>query len=93
MGRQWKITTQIQPALSFLEPKVTMASVLSLVVSGLLAASTVNAQNYGSNGREGDAFSYVQPLNTTILGPYGHSPAVLPSRMLIHLTLYKQAVD
>ncbi|KAH6987883.1 beta-glucosidase-related glycosidase [Ilyonectria sp. MPI-CAGE-AT-0026] len=56
-----------------------MASVLSLVVSGLLAASTVNAQNYDSSGREGDAFSYVQPLNTTILGPYGHSPAVLPS--------------
>lgn len=26
-------------------------------------------------------FSYVQPLNTTILGQYGHSPAVYPSRM------------
>jgi beta-glucosidase len=23
----------------------------------------------------------VQPLNTTILGPYGHSPPVYPSRM------------
>lgn len=91
MGRRWKITTQIQPTLSFLEPKVTMASVLSLVVSGLLAAS-VNAQNYGSGGREGTAFSYVQPLNTTILGPYGHSPAVLPSRMFIYLTLCKQVV-
>lgn len=47
-----------------------MASALSLLLSGLLLAPSVSAQ---------DAFSYVQPLNTTILGPYGHSPAVLPS--------------
>ncbi|KAH6893132.1 beta-glucosidase-related glycosidase [Thelonectria olida] len=56
-----------------------MAPVLSLLVSGLLAASAVNGQSYDSGTRDEDAFSYVQPLNTTILGPYGHSPAVLPS--------------
>jgi beta-glucosidase len=28
----------------------------------------------------GTAFSYVQPLNTTILGVDGHSPPVFPSR-------------
>ncbi|KAK7415694.1 hypothetical protein QQX98_005729 [Neonectria punicea] len=56
-----------------------MASVRSLLVSGLLAASTANAQAYDSGSRDESAFSYVQPLNTTIFGPYGHSPAVLPS--------------
>ncbi|KAF5011192.1 hypothetical protein FDECE_2678 [Fusarium decemcellulare] len=52
-----------------------MASLRSLLVSGLLA-STVNAQAYDSAERDEEAFSYVQPKNTTILGPYGHSPAV-----------------
>lgn len=28
----------------------------------------------------GEPFIYVQPRNTTILTPYGDSPAVLPSR-------------
>ncbi|KAE8334500.1 putative beta-glucosidase G [Aspergillus arachidicola] len=56
-----------------------MASIAHLVVSGLLAATAVNAQDYGGSGRSDDAFSYVQPRNTTILGQYGHSPAVLPS--------------
>ncbi|QMW39247.1 beta-glucosidase G [Aspergillus flavus] len=56
-----------------------MASIAHLVVSGLLAATAVNGQNYGGSGRSDDAFSYVQPRNTTILGQYGHSPAVLPS--------------
>ncbi|KAM5344885.1 hypothetical protein ACJ41O_010747 [Fusarium nematophilum] len=55
-----------------------MASFRSLLLSGLVA-STVNAQAYDSSEREEDAFSWVQPKNTTILGPYGHSPAVLPS--------------
>lgn len=58
-----------------------MASIAHLVVSGLLAATAVNGQNYGGSGRSDDAFSYVQPRNTTILGQYGYSPAVLPSRM------------
>ncbi|OGM49505.1 beta-glucosidase G [Aspergillus bombycis] len=56
-----------------------MASIAHLIVSGLLAATAVNGQDYGGSGRGEDAFSYVQPLNTTILGQYGHSPAVLPS--------------
>lgn len=58
-----------------------MARVTQLVVSGLLAATLANGQNFAGSGRSEDAFSYVQPKNTTILGPYGHSPAVLPSRM------------
>ena len=51
-----------------------MASLRSMLVSGLLAAS-VNAQAYDSSDRSEDAFSWVQPKNTTILGQYGHSPA------------------
>jgi len=54
-----------------------MASKLALALSALLL--TVNGQDFGSDGRDEEAFSWVQPLNTTILGPYGHSPAVLPS--------------
>ncbi|KAH7037268.1 beta-glucosidase [Microdochium trichocladiopsis] len=54
-----------------------MASKLALVLSTLLLA--VNGQAYDGGDRDEDAFSWVQPLNTTILGPYGHSPAVLPS--------------
>ncbi|SPO01842.1 Probable beta-glucosidase G [Cephalotrichum gorgonifer] len=55
-----------------------MATFRSLLLSGLLA-STTKAQAFDAGVRGEDAFSYVQPLNTTILGPYGHSPAVLPS--------------
>lgn len=50
-----------------------------LALSALLLTG-VNGQAYFGEDRDEDAFSYVQPLNTTILGPYGHSPAVLPSR-------------
>ena len=57
-----------------------MAVASTLLLSGLLLASRVNAQAYDSTDRDESAFSYVQPLNTTILGGYGHSPAVLPSR-------------
>ncbi|KAI1493361.1 beta-glucosidase-related glycosidase [Biscogniauxia mediterranea] len=56
-----------------------MAPVMSKLLSSLLFTSIATAQNFGSGGRSGDAFSYVQPLNTTILTQYGHSPAVLPS--------------
>ncbi|KAF2181119.1 glycoside hydrolase family 3 protein [Zopfia rhizophila CBS 207.26] len=51
----------------------------AILVSGLLLSSLANAQAYTPAQRTDDAFSYIQPLNTTILGPYGHSPAVLPS--------------
>ncbi|KAI1020150.1 hypothetical protein LB503_006198 [Fusarium chuoi] len=50
-----------------------MASIRSVLVSGLLAAG-VNAQAYDSSDRAEDAFSWVQPKNTTVLGQYGHSP-------------------
>jgi beta-glucosidase len=53
----------------------------------LLAIPATNAQNFGSSGTTAGAFSHVQPLNTTILGQYGHGPAVYPSRKLL-LKLY-----
>lgn len=59
-----------------------MPRIAEFVVSGLLAATLANGQDFAGSGRAEDAFSYVQPKNTTILGPYGHSPAVLPSRKL-----------
>lgn len=57
-----------------------MAPFRSLLLNALLLAPAIDAQIYNGGGRDEDAFEYVQPLNTTILGPYGHSPAVLPSR-------------
>ncbi|KAI9927556.1 hypothetical protein ASPWEDRAFT_176038 [Aspergillus wentii DTO 134E9] len=42
---------------------------MKVEVLSLLLASAVDASSY----------SYVQPKNTTILSPYGHSPAVFPS--------------
>ncbi|EMD64788.1 glycoside hydrolase family 3 protein [Bipolaris sorokiniana ND90Pr] len=54
-------------------------SVVSKVLSGSALLAAVSAQNFGGGGRGEDAFSYVQPLNTTILTEYGSSPAVYPS--------------
>ncbi|KAM0712872.1 hypothetical protein Q7P35_000321 [Cladosporium inversicolor] len=54
-----------------------MAALLPLLLP-LLVPGT-NAQAYDAADRSESAFSYVQPLNTTILGAYGHSPPVLPS--------------
>ncbi|KAI0869554.1 beta-glucosidase-related glycosidase, partial [Hypoxylon argillaceum] len=48
-----------------------MVLAFSRLVTGLSLASLVHSSS--------DVFSYVQPLNTTILGPYGNSPAVYPS--------------
>ena len=58
-----------------------MAALLPLLLP-LLVPST-NAQAYDAADRSESAFSYVQPLNTTILGAYGNSPPVLPSRKLL----------
>ena len=58
-----------------------MAALLPLLLP-LLVPGT-NAQAYDAADRSENAFSYVQPLNTTILGAYGHSPPVLPSRKLL----------
>jgi beta-glucosidase len=57
-----------------------MAALLPLLLP-LLVPGT-NAQAYDAADRSEAAFSYVQPLNTTLLGAYGHSPPVLPSRKL-----------
>jgi hypothetical protein len=70
-----KIGTDANSAFS-----ITMA--LSLLLSGLVLAPYVQAQAFDTVDREEGAFSYVQPLNTTILTQYGSSPAVLPSRNL-----------
>ena len=64
-------------------------AITQLVLSGLLAATLVNGQSFDGTSRSESAFSYVQPKNTTILGPYGHSPAVLPSRMLILIDFHQ----
>ncbi|KAH8897404.1 beta-glucosidase-related glycosidase [Thozetella sp. PMI_491] len=56
-----------------------MASARSFILSALLLASAANAQDFSGGDRSEDAFSYVQPLDTVILGQYGHSPAVYPS--------------
>ncbi|KAF2708929.1 glycoside hydrolase family 3 protein [Pleomassaria siparia CBS 279.74] len=52
---------------------------LSLLLSGLALAPYVSAQAYDAPAREEGAFSYVQPLDTTILTQYGSSPAIVPS--------------
>lgn len=63
-----------------------MTVISSLLVSGLLTAAAVNGQQYDQPPRGPGAFTYVQPRNTTILGPYGHSPSVLPSRESLNNT-------
>ncbi|KAJ4319111.1 hypothetical protein N0V94_004071 [Neodidymelliopsis sp. IMI 364377] len=52
---------------------------MAALLSALAILTAVNAQAYDSGSRSEDAFSYVQPLNTTILDDRGHSPAVYPS--------------
>ena len=56
------------------------SSIMAALLSALALLSTVNAQAYDGGERAPDAFSYVQPLNTTILNEYNSSPAVYPSR-------------
>ncbi|KFA68987.1 hypothetical protein S40285_08855 [Stachybotrys chlorohalonatus IBT 40285] len=56
-----------------------MRTSLSVALSSLLLAPSVAAQAYDAGDRGEDDFTYVQPLNTTILGPYGHVPPVYPS--------------
>lgn len=57
-----------------------MAITSALLASSLLLAPLAAAQSYTPGERSGDAFEWIQPLNTTIYGQYDHSPAVLPSR-------------
>jgi beta-glucosidase len=53
------------------------STTLTALVCALLLAPSAAAQSLPQEV----PFSYVQPLNTTILGQYGHSPSVYPSRM------------
>lgn len=62
-----------------------MMSARSLVLSGLVLVPTVIAQAYDPGSRSEGAFTYVQPLGTTILTQYGSSPPVYPSRELPRL--------
>jgi beta-glucosidase len=57
-----------------------MAFARALLLSSLLLAPAVQGQNFGGSSRDDDAFSYIQPENTTILTQYGSSPPVYPSR-------------
>ena len=59
---------------------MVISNAAQLLAWGLLAVTTVTGQQYDGPPRSEGAFTYVQPKNTTILGPYGHSPAVYPSR-------------
>ncbi|KAL2840287.1 glycosyl hydrolase family 3 N terminal domain-containing protein [Aspergillus pseudoustus] len=57
-----------------------MATVAATALwSLLLLAAPIDAQVYMGADRSADAFTWVQPLNTTILGQYGHSEPVYPS--------------
>ncbi|KAL8305087.1 hypothetical protein RB597_003978 [Gaeumannomyces tritici] len=49
------------------------SSILPTVVAVLAVASAVQAQ------KDEERFKWVQPADTVILGPYGHSPPVYPS--------------
>jgi hypothetical protein len=72
----------------------TMATFLSSVLAGSALLQAVNAQNFGGSGGRGeDAFSWIQPMNTTILGEYGHSPAVYPSRKSTCLLAFLNTSD
>jgi beta-glucosidase len=62
----------------------TMATFLSSVLAGSALLQAVNAQNFGGGSRDEAAFSWIQPMNTTILTEYGSSPPVYPSRKLIY---------
>ncbi|KAK4119660.1 glycoside hydrolase family 3 protein [Parathielavia appendiculata] len=52
---------------------------LSALVGSLFLGFAARAQWNEPQDPQETGFSYVQPLNTTILGQYGHSPAVYPS--------------
>ncbi|OGM48425.1 hypothetical protein ABOM_003397 [Aspergillus bombycis] len=52
----------------------------TLIATALLPSLAYSQANAGDAGtRSADAFQWIQPANTTILGEYGHSPPVYPS--------------
>lgn len=62
--------------------------VKTLIISAALLPSLTYAQaDAGDAGsRSPDAFQWIRPANTTILGEYGHSPPVYPSRQSVLAT-------
>jgi hypothetical protein len=68
----------LKPTSSHLQ--ATMAAFLSSLLAGSALLNVVNAQDFSGGGRDEDAFSYIQPVDTVILTEYGSSPAVYPSR-------------
>ncbi|KAM5353228.1 hypothetical protein ACJZ2D_016878 [Fusarium nematophilum] len=56
-----------------------MAFSRAILLSGLFLTSSVYGQVYMGEERSKDAFTWVQPRNTTILGQHGHSEPVYPS--------------
>jgi hypothetical protein len=75
VGPQCRI---LKPTSSHLQ--ATMAAFLSSLLAGSALLNVVNAQDFSGGGRDEDAFSYIQPVDTVILTEYGSSPAVYPSR-------------
>lgn len=63
-----------------------MITSTALVLYGLLSASSAVAQVYETDDRSEDAFTWIQPEDTVVLGQYGHSEPVYPSRefILVH---------
>ena len=57
-----------------------MISPKTLSLTALLLGATANAQVYETGGRSEDAFSWIQPEDTTILDQYNSSEPVYPSR-------------
>lgn len=53
---------------------------LLLALASLTLVPLASGQLYDPSQRPDGAYEYIQPENTTILGNYGHSPAVYPSR-------------
>ncbi|KAL5115173.1 hypothetical protein ACEQ8H_006927 [Pleosporales sp. CAS-2024a] len=56
-----------------------MAALVASLLTSSALLHAVSAQDFGGAAREQTAFSYIQPVNTTILTQYGSSPAVYPS--------------
>ncbi|KAK7229299.1 hypothetical protein V2G26_001469 [Clonostachys chloroleuca] len=52
---------------------------LLLALASLTLVPLASGQLYDPSQRPDGAYEYIQPENTTILGNYGHSPAVYPS--------------
>ncbi|KAJ5261815.1 hypothetical protein N7497_004280 [Penicillium chrysogenum] len=66
----------------------------TLVVSVLLPSLAYSQANAGDAGtRSADAFQWIQPANTTILGEYGHSPPVYPSPEITGTSEWETALN